>query len=339
MVLLTSGFPLSPEFQSEVTAVIDTCNKANVAIYPIDVRGLVASDDSKGPLQRWQVPFDGSDERHHSCPAAFHYSGVGTRVCPQLRSRGFCRASLPFSSNTEEEVAAAVALEAAMEVAVPAAVAQEEATVAAVLVALVAAKGTAEGPQVEVAGWEWRHHWRRFRGIYNSGFSNPNLQPRQIVPQFPPSASDNQQVLYQLADGTGGFVILNSNDLLNGLQRIANDQNQYYLLAYKPAVSTEGACHTLKVKVDRGGTNVRARSGYCNAKPVELLAGNPIEKDLEVRGRQRGEGQRCRLDARTLLLHFSPNTAQIHLAVEIPSAALKFEKVRKGKQHAAVNLY
>jgi hypothetical protein len=33
----------------------------------------------------------------------------------------------------------------------------------------------------------------------------------------------------------------------------------------------------------------------------------------------------------------SPNTAQVHLAVEIPSAALKFEKV-KGKQHAAINI-
>ena len=43
-----------------------------------------------------------------------------------------------------------------------------------------------------------------------------NNQPREIVPQFPPSASTNQQVLYQLADGTGGFVILNTNDLLGG---------------------------------------------------------------------------------------------------------------------------
>src|SRR5579864_4223999 len=41
LVMLTSGFPLSVEYQSELTAVIDSCNKANVAIYPIDVRGLV----------------------------------------------------------------------------------------------------------------------------------------------------------------------------------------------------------------------------------------------------------------------------------------------------------
>src|SRR5581483_10274761 len=42
LVMLTSGFPLTPEGQSELTAVIAECNKANVAIYPIDVRGLVA---------------------------------------------------------------------------------------------------------------------------------------------------------------------------------------------------------------------------------------------------------------------------------------------------------
>ena len=41
LVLLTAGFPLTPERQSELSAVIDACNKANVAVYPIDVRGLV----------------------------------------------------------------------------------------------------------------------------------------------------------------------------------------------------------------------------------------------------------------------------------------------------------
>jgi hypothetical protein len=143
-------------------------------------------------------------------------------------------------------------------------------------------------------------------------------------------------VLYQLADGTGGFVILNTNDLLGGLQRIANDQNQYYLLGYKPTISAEGRCHTLKVKVDRGGTNVRARSGYCNAKPVDLLAGNSVEKELETRAGSEMKGN-VSGSMRTPFFYTSPNTAQIHLAVEIPSAVFKFEKV-KGKQHAAINI-
>lgn len=41
--MLTSGFPLTLELESEVNAVIDACNKANVAVYPVDVRGLVAT--------------------------------------------------------------------------------------------------------------------------------------------------------------------------------------------------------------------------------------------------------------------------------------------------------
>ncbi|MCX6627043.1 MAG: VWA domain-containing protein, partial [Candidatus Solibacter sp.] len=39
-ILFTSGFPLSSEARSEANAAIDSCNKANVAIYPIDARGV-----------------------------------------------------------------------------------------------------------------------------------------------------------------------------------------------------------------------------------------------------------------------------------------------------------
>src|SRR5271154_3090251 len=42
LVLFSGGFPLTPEADSELTATIDACNKANVAIYALDARGLVA---------------------------------------------------------------------------------------------------------------------------------------------------------------------------------------------------------------------------------------------------------------------------------------------------------
>jgi len=48
LVLFTSGFPLTAERQSEVTATIDACNKSNVAIYPIDVRGLATMSPGAG---------------------------------------------------------------------------------------------------------------------------------------------------------------------------------------------------------------------------------------------------------------------------------------------------
>ena len=154
-------------------------------------------------------------------------------------------------------------------------------------------------------------------------------QPRSIVPPFPPSATTNQQVMYALASGTGGFPILNSNDLLAGLQKIAKEQDQYYLLGFAPTDSAEGSCHTLKVKVERGGETVRARSGYCNVKPADVLAGKPVEKDLEARAAGAEKGT-IGGSVEAPYFYSSPNTAQVNLAMEIPASSIEFAKI-KGK--------
>ena len=164
---------------------------------------------------------------------------------------------------------------------------------------------------------------------------NQYNQPRQIIPQIP-DVSANQQFLYQLAEGTGGFVIVNTNDLLGGMQRIAKDQSEYYLLGYKPPESADGSCHTLKVKVNRGGTNTRARSGYCKVRPLDLLAGSPTEKDLETRGAGEMAGN-VTAAIRAPYFYSAPGVARVHLVMDIPSNSLQFDKV-KGKQHAEVNV-
>src|SRR6267143_3995815 len=48
LVLFSAGFALTPENESELTATIDACNKANVAIYSLDVRGLKAAPPTAG---------------------------------------------------------------------------------------------------------------------------------------------------------------------------------------------------------------------------------------------------------------------------------------------------
>jgi hypothetical protein len=161
-------------------------------------------------------------------------------------------------------------------------------------------------------------------------------QPRQLIPPFPKSVGDNQQLLYALAEGTGAFVIVNTNDLRGGMERIAKDQSEYYLLGYKPPDSPEGSCHTLKVTVDRGGTNIRFRSGYCKVRPADLLAGSPTEKDLEARAAGEMPGNVTAF-MRVPYFYTAPNVARVHLAIDIPANALQFDKV-KGKQHAEVNV-
>jgi VWFA-related protein len=320
LVMLTSGFPLTPEYESEVTAVIDTCNKSNVAIYPIDVRGLTVPQ--LPGMQNRLTPPSVHSTSGSVVQAAFHYS----EGQPMLHLAAFAEPAWAFPVQHGGGGGGG---------------------------GTGGGGGGHGGGGTGGGGTGGGHGGTGGTGggksggsgstgtggvgtPYNSNLYNQYNQPRQIIPPFPPSASDNQQILYQLADGTGGFVILNTNDLLGGMDRIAKDQNQYYFLGYKPAVSADGSCHTLKVKVERGGTQVRARSGYCNVKPADLLAGNPVVKDLEARAGGEMKGNVAAV-MQAPFFYTSPNIAQVHLAVEIPSAALKFEKV-KGKQRATLNI-
>jgi VWFA-related protein len=326
LVMLTSGFPLSVEYDSELTAVIDTCNKSNVAIYPIDARGLVAPVPT-GPSGRLARPVTHSASAT-LVPAAFHYSSRRSQR-PMLVLAALAEPEpLPFQHGGGGGGGGGSGGGGHGGGGTGGGGSGGGGTGGG------GTGGGGTGGGGKTSGGTTGSG--TYFGGYNSGLYNPYAQPRQIVPPSPPSASDNQQVLYQLAGGTGGFVILNTNDLLGGLERIARDQNQYYLLGYKPAVSIEGSCHSLKVKVERRGTTVRARSGYCNTKPLDLLAGNSIEKDLEVRAGGEMKGNVTAL-MQAPFFYTAPNTAQVHLAVEIPSTALKFENV-KGKEHAALNI-
>ncbi len=150
------------------------------------------------------------------------------------------------------------------------------------------------------------------------------------------SSADSQQMLAPLAHGTGGFVIENSNDLGAELQKIAAEENADYMLSYAAPESKEGSCHTLRVKVDRGQTTVRARSSYCTSKLQDLLAGSIAGQDLERRAAAAELGS---MTASVALPYFyaSPNVARVHVAMEIVPDAVKFEK-QKGKFHAEINL-
>jgi VWFA-related protein len=314
LVMLTSGFAMNYELQSELTAVVDACNKANVAIYPIDVRGL------EGPaLGKLRAPRDSGTRQARTHSGRLVFATLNPNIGPQAALRlvqhgggggagggagaGGGGGGGGHSGGTGGGTGG----------------------------------GHAGNPG---GGGVGSSHASSGTASTNaaamSNYYNQNYQPRDIVPQFPPSANLNQQVLYQLADGTGGFVILNTNDLLAGLQKIAKDQSQYYTLGYIPSSAAEGSCHTLKVKVERTGTVVRSRSGYCRVKPQDSLAGSPTEKDLESRASGEMAGN-VTATMQAPFFYTSNNTARVDLVIDIPTSALKFEKV-KGKQHSSLNV-
>jgi VWFA-related protein len=149
--------------------------------------------------------------------------------------------------------------------------------------------------------------------------------------------SANQDVMRALATGTGGQMLGTSNNLPDELGRIAQEQDEYYLIGYTPAIdSAEGTCHTLQVKVDRSGVDVRARKGYCTSKPVALVTEKPAGTDLEKRAAS-GVAGNIALRMQLPWFYSAPNVARVNLVMDIVPAAVQFVKVQ-GKLHGEFDL-
>ena len=323
LILFSAGFPLTSERLSELTATIDACNKANVSIYSLDVRGLVA------PV----LPGTGAVTPLHPAHSLAAVSRATGSKGPRLVLASFSAAS----AADPQKPGGGSGGGGGHPGGGTGGGAPGGGTGGG------GGKGGAPGGGTGGAGGKGGAPGgttgggtRPVNTNYNNYYNNPNNAPRSILPQMPTSATTNQQILQSLAEGTGGFAIYNTNDLLGGLDHIAREQNEFYLLGYVPASSPEGSCHTLKVKMERGGMQVRSRSGYCNVRPVNPLDGKPIEKQMELQAAGNQPGA-IHGSLQAPFFYSGPNIAQVNLAMEIPGDSLIFNK-DKGKYHANVNV-
>jgi VWFA-related protein len=65
-----------------------------------------------------------------------------------------------------------------------------------------------------------------------------------------------------IAQGSGGAVIRDTNDLEGRLAEAVDESSAYYLLGIQPAAPDDGKWHEIDVKVAVKGATVRARRGY-----------------------------------------------------------------------------
>jgi len=309
LILLTSGFPLANEQISEVQATIDVCNRSNVAIYPIDARGLyvpstIGNPPGPGPrgmifaptVDAWTVHVVlAAGQRGPPAPPGGSPSRGPSTGTPSTGTGSPTRGGTPTGTGSG-----------------------------------TGRSGVTTNPGNSGGGGS--------PGMPRNPMYDPlNNRSRLLIPKLPESSSTNQQLLYMLANGTGGFVIANTNDLLSGMEKIGKEQNEYYLLGYTPPESEEGSCHELKVKVDHSaGAAIRARTGYCNAKPRDLLAGNTIEKQLETRAAASQPGN-AQASVQAPFFYTASNVARVNVAMEISPETMKFDK-EKGKLHGTVNV-
>jgi VWFA-related protein len=328
VILITGGFPLTPEIMSEATAAISACNKANVALYPIDVRGLVAAT----PVARLSVPGFSSDSGVRFVPASYAPGGIAFFI-PQHGGGGGGGGAPGGGAGGGGAGGGGAGGGGAGGGG-----------------GGHSGGGTGGSPGGGTPGGGTSGGGRAGSGTSgtagtnnslnpygpNSPWNNPSAQSRLLLPKLPDSTTTNQNIMFMLAQGTGGFVIHETNDLIGGMEKIGKEQDEYYILGYTPPDSEEGSCHTLRVKVERTGTDVRARTGYCNSRPQDLLAGNSTEKDLETRA---AASQAGTVSASMQLPYFytAPNIARVNVAMEIATENVKFDK-QKGKFHSTINI-
>lgn len=345
LILFSAGFPLNPERESELTATIDAANKANVAIYPVDVRGLAGfttpmmNNPMSNPMQpgfpqrppgaelkdspfphlpellaalRGGIVLSRRAEQHGGRPGggggrpSGGPGGVGGGGGGAPRGGG----GIPGGGGTRGGGGSP---------------------------GMGGGRGTNPGPGNPGSG-RGGTGYNPNNPYGNNGMNQPwNVNRPGIIPPLMGNLNNDQQVLYALAKGTGGFTIFNTNDFKAGLEKIRADLDDYYVIGYvPPKPQHDGSYHKIKVTVDRHGVEIRARNGYYDVKGPDPLKGKPEGKILEARAANPKPGQ---IPVSVSLPYFytQPEVARVNLAAQFPASDLRFHK-ENGKYQAKVDV-
>lgn len=102
-------------------------------------------------------------------------------------------------------------------------------------------------------------------------------QIRQVESDRSMQLFETQGGLKYLANETGGFAVVNNNDVSGGVRRVLEDQS-YYLIGYDPGDETFDPVtrryNRIEVKVLRKDVTVRYRSGFFNVEKRDAPARN-----------------------------------------------------------------
>ena len=156
---------------------------------------------------------------------------------------------------------------------------------------------------------------------------------------------DARESLAYLAEQTGGFAVVNTNDLAEGLSRIGNDVRDYYVIGYEPDPGTFVADpklarqHTITVKVRRASVRVRTRRTFIGVSDPQRSVASPTPAEALVRA-ARSPFSAATIGVQTTNLPaYSPGRGTFVRAVlHLDARALTFSTGTAGVKTATVDL-
>jgi len=156
--------------------------------------------------------------------------------------------------------------------------------------------------------------------------------------------SDTQDGLKYLAEETGGFAIVNNNNLSKGIRKILDDQS-YYLIAYEPDETSfdpkKLRFNTLEVKVSRPGTNVRYRRGFLGVTDRALDESPQAKGEARIRDAFFSPFAVTDLPFRfnSLFNYDHKNGSYLRSLVHMNIADLDFKTLPDGKRQASLDIF
>jgi len=153
-----------------------------------------------------------------------------------------------------------------------------------------------------------------------------------------------QDSLRVLAEETGGYAAVNSNNITTSLNRIVRLNSTYYILGYYPKdARRDGRFHKIEVRIKRPGLRVSARKGYVSPRAVNADDQARRERELD-RGRGRSGtaqtsnelreilNQPLQRNGLTLTVHTAPfkgpaKDASVAVAIEVDASRLHFTEM------------
>jgi VWFA-related protein len=145
--------------------------------------------------------------------------------------------------------------------------------------------------------------------------------------------SREYDILYRLSGDTGGRFLKGNNDIGLGLQRINQEIQSRYTLAYRSTNQHfDGSFRKVKIGVRRPDIQVVSRSGYYAIPAEEIVLLSPVDKKL-LGGFAAAEAN----PGLPIFVSLTPFRSReglytVPLAIELPPSAVKFD--RKGGKHA-----
>jgi VWFA-related protein len=156
---------------------------------------------------------------------------------------------------------------------------------------------------------------------------------------------DTQEGMAYLAEQTGGFAVMNTNDLARGLGRISDDVRDYYVLGYVPEEGTFAAPgktpsrRKISVTVKRAGLRVKTRREFLGVSDPPVTAGPETPAQQLVHAATSPFAETGIALRATTLPGFAPDQGIfVRALLHIDARALTFAPRDDGKRTAAADV-